>query len=200
MKTTMKENHLSLASWCRLSSCWLALALLPILAAGCAFHEVRTFSSGQPPAERPTVLVLGQVLIADDRILAADKEVCRLKFQEGVEAYFSKTNIFESVISSSTNVIPRSLILSGTITEVKKGNAAAMYFVGMGLGEERVQGFFEIKDAAGKSLIKFIARKSYKGGLGIGGGDFLSINELTFRLGETVAKAVSNWLHGQNIE
>ena len=191
---------MSLASWCRLSSCWLALALLPILAAGCAFHEVRTFSPGQPPADRPTVLVLGQVLIADDRILAADKEVCRLKFQEGVEAYFSKTNTFESVISSSTNAIPHSLILSGTITEVNKGNAAAMYFVGMGLGQERVQGFFEIKDAAGKSLIQFTARKSYNGGLGMGGGKFLGVHELAFQLGETVAKSVSNWLHGQTTE
>ncbi|HEY5041543.1 MAG TPA: DUF4410 domain-containing protein [Verrucomicrobiae bacterium] len=192
----------NLVLWCRLlSPCWLTLALLPILAAtGCAFHEVRTLSPGQPPVERPTVLVLGQVLITDDRIPAADKGFCQIKFQKGVEAYFRKNNIFESVISSSTNVIPHSLILSGTITEMNMGNSAAMYFVGMGLGQERVQGFFEIKDAAGKSLIQFTAQKSYQGGLGIGGANFVGMDELTFRLGETVAKSVSNWVHGQKLE
>ena len=199
MKNT---SILSLVSWCRLSSCWFALAFLPIFAAGCAgtFHEVRTLSPGQPPTERPTVLVLDEVQITDTNLTATDKEVYKLKFQEGVEAWFSKTNTFKSVVLNSTNIIPHSIILSGTITEVNKGSEAARLLVGMGAGQERIQGEFEIKDTTGQSLIRFAARKSYLGGWGIGGGDFLSVDELTFRLGETVAEAVSKWSQRQKFE
>jgi len=197
-----KPSNDSLDSWCRWSSCWLALILLPILAVGCAgtFHEVKTISSGQLPAERPTVLVIGKVQITDTNLTAAAKEFYRSKFQEGVEAWFSRTNTFESVVLESTNVIPHSIILSGTITEVNKGSQAARIFVGMGAGQERAQGGFEIKDPAGQSLIRFSARKSYLGGMGIGGADFLGLDELTFRLGETVAEAVAKWSKGQKLE
>lgn len=199
----MKNSSVSsLASWCRLSSGLLAMAVLPILAAGCAgtFHEVTTLSSGQLPAERPTVLVLGGVQITDANLTATDMEVYRLKFQEGVEGWFSKTNTFRSVVVGSTNITPNSIILSGTITEVNKGSQAARLLVGMGAGQERIQGEFEIKDAGGQSLIRFTERKSYLGGLGIGGGDFLSMDELTFRYGEAVAESISNWLHGKKLE
>jgi hypothetical protein len=185
----------------RLSSRWLGLALLPILAAGCAgtFHEVRTLSPGRTPAERPATLVLGQVQIADARLSATEKELHRLKFQQGVEAWFAKTNAFESVLSG-TNVPPGSIVLSGTITEVEKGSAAARFWVGMGAGQARIQGEFEIKDAAGQSLTRFTAQRSYLGGMGIGGGNMLNLEELTFRLGGTVAETIFKWLHGQKLE
>jgi hypothetical protein len=172
-----------------------------MLAAGCAgtFHEVRTLSPGRPAAERPAVLVLGQVQIADARLSATEKELYRIKFQQGVEAWFAKTNTFESVLSG-TNVPPRSIVLSGTINEVEKGSGAARFWVGMGAGQARVQGEFEIKDAAGQSLTRFAARRSYLGGTGIGGGDMLSMDELTFRLGQTVAESIFKWLQGQQLE
>jgi len=199
----MKNSSIALlASWCRLSTAWLALALLPILAAGCAgtFHEVRMLSPGQPPVERPTVLVFGEVEITDTNITATDKEVYRLKFQEGVESWFSKTNTFKSIVIGSTNATPNSIILGGTITEVNKGSEAARLLVGMGAGQERVQGEFEIKSFAGQNLIRFAERKSYLGGWGIGGADFLSLDELTFRFGEEVAEDISKWLNGQKLE
>ena len=172
-----------LAGFFRSSSFRLMTALLAILTAGCAgtFHEVRTVSSGQPPAERPTVLVLGEIGITDTNVTAADKEVYRLKFQAGLEAWFDKTNIFESVISSSTNVNSHGIILSGTITEVNKGSEAARLWVGMGAGQARIQGKFELKDAAGNSLTQFTARRSYLGGLGIGGAGMVSMDELAAR-------------------
>jgi hypothetical protein len=180
----------------------LMLALLPMLAAGCAgtFREVRTVSPGRAPAERPTVLVLGEIGFTDASVTAADKEVYRLKFQEGLEAWFGKTNIFESVVLSSPGVTPHGIILSGTITEVNKGSEAARFWVGMGAGQSRIQGKFEIKDAAGNSLTQFTARRSYLGGLGIGGAGMVSMDELASRLGKTVAETVTQWLHGQKVE
>jgi hypothetical protein len=190
-----------LTTRCRLSSCRFALALLPILAAGCAgtFHEVRTLSPGRPPVEQPTVLVLGEIRVTDARLSAPEKEIYKFKFEEGMQAWFSKTNIFESVISS-TNLPPHSIVLSGTIIEVEEGSAAARFLVGMGAGQARVQGEFEIKDVTGQSLTRFSARRSYLGGVGIGGAGMLDMNELTLRLGETVAETVSKWLHGQKLE
>ena len=189
-------------AWFHLSSAWIALALLPILAAGCAgtFHEARTLSSGQLPAERPTVLVVGEVEITDTNITATDKEVYRLKFQDGLKQWFDKTNTFQSVVFSSTNTATNSITLSGTITEVNKGSEAARFLVGMGAGQERIQGEFVIKDPAGQTLIQFTERKSYLGGWGIGGADFLSLDQLTFRYGEAVAENISKWLHGQKLE
>jgi hypothetical protein len=133
-------------------------------------------------------------------VTATDKEVFRLKFQEGVEGWFGKTNIFESVVLSSTNATPHGIVLSGTVTEVNKGSEAARFWVGMGAGQERIQGKFEIRDAAGKSLIQFTARRSYLGGVGIGGAGMISMDELASRLGETVAETVAKWLDGQKVE
>jgi hypothetical protein len=200
--TLMKfSSILSPDSLGRVSSCWLALALVPILGAGCAgtFQEVKTISPSQPPAERPAVLVLGQVLIADDHISATEKELYMLKLKQGVEEWFAKTNTFD-IILTGTNVPPHGIILSGTITEVNMGSAAERFWVGMGAGQERIQGEFEIKDALGKSLARFTARRSYLGGVGIGGAGMISMDELTLRLGETVAETISKWLHGQKVE
>ena len=163
------------------------------------FHEVKTLSPGRTPAEPPTALVLGDVQIADARLTAGEKELYRLKFRQGVETWFAKTNAFESVLSG-TNVPPRGIVLSGTISEVEKGSAAARFWVGMGAGQARIQGEFEIKDAAGQSHVRFTARRSYLGGTGIGGAGMLSMDELTFRLGQTVAETIFRWLHGQKLE
>jgi hypothetical protein len=194
-------SNLWLASLCRMSSAWLALALLPVLGAGCAgtFHEVNMLSSSQPPAVRPTELVLGQVVIAVTNVTATEKEVCALKLQQGVEEWFAKTNMF-NIVLPGTNVPPHGIILSGTITEVKMGSAAERFWVGMGAGQARIQGEFEIKDAAGQSLTRFTARRSYLGGIGIGGASMVSMEELTSRLGETVAETISEWLNGQKVE
>ena len=105
-----------------------------------------------------------------------------------------------SKISSSTNVNSHGIILSGIITEVNKGSEAARLWVGMGAGQARIQGKFELKDAAGNSLTQFTARRSYLGGLGSGGAGMVSMDDLASRLGKTVAETITQWLHGQKVE
>lgn len=190
-----------LPSWRSLSNLWLALAVLPLLGAGCAgtFHEVRTLAPAKVPSERPKVLVIGRVDIADTRISATEKELYRLKFQQGVEAWLSKTNAFESVISG-TNPPPNAVVLTGNVSEVEKGSAAARFWVGMGAGQARIEGEFKISDPADQSLARFTARRSYLGGLGGGGGDMIKMDELAFRLGETVAETTCKWLYGQKLD
>jgi hypothetical protein len=148
--------------------------------------------------ELPSVLVLGQVLITDGHISATEKEVYLLKFQKGVEDWFAKANTF-NVVLTGTNVPPHGIILSGTITEVNMGSVAKRFWVGNGAGLERIQGEFEIKNTAGQRLTWFIAQRSYLGGVGAGGFTMISMDELTLRLGDTVAETVSKWLHGQPV-
>jgi hypothetical protein len=116
-----------------------------------------------------------------------------------VQDWFSKNINFKSVIVS-TNLPPQSVVLSGTITEVNKGSGAERFWIGMGAGQARIQGAFEIKNPEGSSLFQFSARRTYLGGAGIGGAGILSMEELTSRLGETVAKSVAEWLNGQKLE
>lgn len=181
--------------------CWFTPAFLLILTAGCAgtIQDVTALSPGQPsPTERPMTLVLGEIEITDTNVMAADREIYRLKFQEGVEAWFAKANTFNTVLTG-TNVPPHGIILSGTITDVDKGSAAKRYWVGWGSGAERIQGKFEIKDVAGQRLTWFTAQRSYLGGVGFGGSGMVSMEELTSRLGDTVAETISKWLQGQPI-
>lgn len=139
--------------------------------------------------------------IAESRLSATEKEVHRLKFRQGVQEWFSKTNVFETiVVDSGTNPPPHSIVLGGTIQEVEKGSGAARFWVGMGAGQARVSGEFEIKDAAGNNLTRFMANRTYLGGSGIGGGTMLSMEELTFRLGQTVAETTWKWIQGRKIE
>ena len=198
----MKPSSIARSTaWRCFSSRLLAIALLPVLGAGCAgtFQEVKALSPQKALASRPTALVIGHVEITDARVTGAEKELYRLKFQQGVEAWLSKTNAFESIISG-TNVPPQSVVLTGTINEVNPGNAAARFWVGMGAGQARIQGDFDIKDATDQSLEKFTARRSYLGGIGGGGLDMIKMDDLMFRLGQTVGESINKWLHGQKLD
>lgn len=90
-------------------------AIWSLLVTGCAFRGVNTLSRGQVPAERPVMLALGPVLVTDSQIAATDKDFYRLHFEEGLKAWFSRTNNLGTVVLADTNAAPRSIVLSGTI-------------------------------------------------------------------------------------
>lgn len=50
-----------------------------------------------------------------------------------------------------------------------------------------------------RSWVKFEAQESYAGGAGIGGANYLDIEDLTQRLGKTVAIRTVLWLRGEKI-
>jgi len=93
-----------------------------------------------------------------------------------------------------------SLIISGKITEVTKGNAALRWIVGFGAGKAKVKGNFEICNAKSMTLLKFEADESYAGGAGIGGAGFLDMEDLMRRFGETIGKKTVLWSRGEKIE
>jgi hypothetical protein len=92
------------------------------------------------------------------------------------------------------------VVLRGTITEVDKGSAALRFLIGMGAGQARVKGDFEIARPDGAVLASFSARESYLGGAGIGGAGLVDTDELIKRFAETVAKTTRDWARGEGIK
>jgi len=83
---------------------------------------------------------------------------------------------------------PGSVILTGTITSISYGIPALRFFVGMGAGQEKVSGDFELHAADGRLLAKFHSRESYLGGFGIRGLDLIGMDTLVRRFAETTAE------------
>ena len=123
-------------------------------------------------------------------------------FRRGFRDQLSKDKTFVSVSEDppSAPVTASTLILSGTITEIDRGSAAARFIVGFGAGRAIARGTFEIHDASGLALAKFESRKSYSGGAGMGGADMVSMEELVQQLGAETANVVTRWTKGQRLD
>jgi hypothetical protein len=91
-------------------------------------------------------------------------------------------------------------VLVGTITNLDKGSAAMRWIVGMGAGQAKVNGDFEIQTLDGRPLARFSARESYLGGAGIGGAGFLDMEDLVRKFAETVAETTLKWNRGEPIQ
>jgi hypothetical protein len=141
-------------------------------------------------------MVLG-VVAAPDK--ASEPTV--VYFRRGFTRRLEETKAFATVVDAApTASLPAALVVSGRITEIDKGSRAARLLIGFGAGRQRVQGSFEITDAQGKSLAKFDAAKAYSGGAGIGGGDFLDMDELMEKFGTETADAVVRWTKGGKLD
>jgi hypothetical protein len=173
-----------------------SLLVTALLVAACTFQAVRPEVS-VVPAQRYTTFV-----VAD--IQAKDKLWDPLvpHFKRGVVERLTEEKAFETVTETPPAAAPAAstVALTGTITEVEKGSAALRWIVGMGAGQAKVKGVFEIKDAAGATLVRFEARESYLGGVGMGGAGFLDMEELMKRLGSTVGKTARRWSRGEPID
>jgi hypothetical protein len=179
------------------------LATMVLVGTGCSgtFKEVNTLAVSPPPKEKPAVLALGEVKITDPRFSGSEQTIMVQAFQLGVQEWCAKSKAFEVHEQNAlTNGPANAIILSGTITEIEKGSAAARFWVGMGAGQERVRGEFVLHGADGTQLASFNARSSYLGGVGIGGWDTLKIQDVVGRLGEVVAEMCYKWAQGQKLE
>lgn len=122
-------------------------------------------------------------------------------FQLGVEKWCTEHKRFDFRKEVSASDGPSAVIVvNGAITEIEKGSASARFWVGMGAGQQRVQGDFAINAADGTKLTAFSARKSYLGGQGIGGWDMIKLEDLMDQLGQLVAETTDKWLRGEKIE
>lgn len=172
--------------------------LLAVFLAGCAgtFSDVKPQMTAVSLTERPTTLVVGEIRASD-----ATWERYRADLVKGIVDWFKKNGGIETVLTAPDATPPgNSVVVVGTITEIDKGSAALRVLVGMGAGQAKAKGEFELRRPDGMTLTKFTARRSYLGGVGIGGAGLLDMEQLVGRLGETIAETTSKWLRGEKIE
>jgi hypothetical protein len=162
---------------------------------GCTFKTVKPQFVSAPP-QKYSIAVVGDIVMEDklwDNLIP--------HFRRGLVNGLLEQKAFEKVLDSVPESLPESaLLLSGKIQEVNKGSTALRWIVGFGAGRAKVSGVFEICGCDGKKLVKFEAQESYAGGAGLGGASYIDIEDLTQRLGKTVAKRTVLWSRGEKIE
>jgi Domain of unknown function (DUF4410) len=176
----------------------LLLILCSIIAggmAGCTFKTVKPEFVTAPP-QKYSIAAVGDIVMEDklwDYLIPY--------FRRGLVNGLLEQKAFEKVLDSAPESLPESaILLSGKIYEVNKGSTALRWIVGFGAGRAKVRGVFEICGCDGKKLVKFEAQESYAGGAGIGGANYLDIEDLTQRLGKTIAIRTVLWSRGEKIE
>jgi hypothetical protein len=173
------------------------------LTSGCAgtFHEASVEITGTPPSQKPSMLVIGEVKVTDAKVPPPEQEVLANAFKRGLDQWSKKNNVYESIVfSQPVAATAASISINAAITEVAKGSAAERFWVGMGAGQARISGEVEIHGSDGGLLTKFKVRKSYLGGLGAGGADVLTMEDLAQQLGELTADSTWTWLQGKEIK
>lgn len=105
------------------------------------------------------------------------------------------------VVDGTAEPLPEEAVLvSGTVTEVDLGNAAARIIIGFGAGAQSISGRFDLTEADGTRLGSFSSSQSYQGGAGIGGISHLSMEELAERFGGSIAAAIARWIRGEPLQ
>ena len=118
-------------------------------------------------------------------------------FREGMVRRLNELKAFDQVIDNpSTPPGPGTLVVTATLTEVDKGDAALRFLIGMGVGREHATAHLTAM-GGGSTLGAFDVRKAYSGGAGIGGVSFLDIEDLTKQVGEQAAQSLVDWSQGK---
>ncbi len=121
--------------------------------------------------------------------------------RQGLVARLREAEDFREVIDGSASPAPpAAIVISGKLTEIDKGSTAARWIIGFGAGRAIARATFEIKDAGGATLARFESRKAYSGGAGIGGANFLDMEDLVQKLGEETANSLIRWSNGEPLE
>ena len=177
---------------------WLLSIMAATLVSGCTFAGIEAdppWGRAAPP-HNPRFIVLGHVQAADPAW-----EPYREHFADGFADWFKRNPGVPDAIRDRAVRFPEdAVILMGTITDIDEGNSAVRWLIGMGAGQARVKGQFQIVDAAGRVLTRFNARESYLGGAGIGGPGFLNTEDLVRRFSERVAKVTRRWASGEPLD
>ena len=179
----------------RVISPFVHMALVIATAAGCTFSGVKPEMVAPPPAKAPKVLVLTELQIKDELWTSH-----RVQFRRSIEEWIKRNGGFETVLTQRPATLgDDAVVLVGTLTDVDKGSAVARALVGMGAGQARIKGEFEIQSPTGARLARFSARESYLGGAGIGGFGLLDMEDLMRRFSETVAETAVKWARGEKV-
>ena len=175
---------------------WFPLIIAATMIGGCTFAGITADPPGVASPESPRFVVLGHVETADPAW-----QPYRESFAEGFADWFRRNPGVPDAITDRAAVFPHdAVLLMGTITEIDEGNAPLRWLIGLGAGQARVKGDFQVVDGGGRVLTRFDAQESYLGGAGIGGPGFLSTEDLVRRFSERVAKSMRKWARGEPLD
>lgn len=150
----------------------------------------------QTPGQTYETIVVGEIAVEQDIWQG------RLPYlREGLIGKLKESGAFSQVLETVPEQVGSSaIILTGTVTEVEKGNKALRFLIGFGAGRARAEGVFEIQDSQRAVLARFTSAKAYSGGAGIGGFDMIDMDELMGELGTATAESVIRWSNGESLE
>lgn len=161
------------------------------LSAACTTTTI-TPEVAELPSLRVEVIAVGEVSSADPLWQGQ-----LLYFRRALVERLREAETGARILEPGPETLGRGTIrLSGTITEVDKGNRFLRNVVGFGAGRARIAGVFEIHDGTGTLLARFESRKAYAGGFGLRGPSFLDMDDLAEKLGQETADTVVKWLRG----
>ena len=162
----------------------------------CTFTTVKTRFAAPPPKENPRVIVVGEFRCSYTR---SDKDL--YYFKKGLLRRLRENEAFSRVETRPETPVPKDGVkLTGVIRLVDGGDSLGRYLIGLGVGEASVYGDFVLRGPKGGIKADFAAWRKYKGGAGIGGADFLCVEDMLALLGETVADVVIDWTKGKPID
>ncbi len=173
--------------------CRLSAAIPPLTVAialfGCTGTTVRPTMTHQDAPKTFSAVAVAEVAGSDELWHNYTVEIRR-----ELTAELIASKAFSQVLDPVPTPLPAdALVISGHITEVHKGSAAARWLVGMGAGRAYLTAEFELKDASGKQLGTYSVRKTYAGGAGIGGAGFIDMDDLAKKLGKDAADSLADW-------
>ena len=182
-----------------LASRWFRLApvvTIVVLLGACTTTTITPQMVRPAPEQRIDTVVVAD-LTSEDELL----ELYIPHLRQGLVARLREAGDFREVIVGSVSPAPpAAIVVSGKLTEIDKGSTAARWIIGFGAGRAIARATFEIKDAGGATLARFESRKAYSGGAGIGGANFLDMDDLVRKLGEETANSLIRWSNGEPLE
>ena len=181
------------------ASGWFRLApvvTIVVLLGACTTTTITPELVQSAPEQKIDTVVVAD-LTSEDELL--DLYIPHLR--QGLVARLREAGDFrEVIVGSASPVPPAAIVVSGKLTEIDKGSTAARWIIGFGAGRAIARATFEIKDAGGATLARFESRKAYSGGAGIGGANFLDMDDLVRKLGEETANSLIRWSNGEPLE
>lgn len=175
--------------------CRFAAATALLLVAGCTTTTINP-TKVERPSRSYAVVALADITAVD----AASQSYVPF-FRRGFAHRIKTLKLFDNVLDPApARPPPSSIVVSGRLTEIDKGDRAERVFIGFGAGRARLRGDFEIRDAQGATLATFEGGKAYSGGPGIGGFDLIDIDDLMEKFGEETADTVWRWSKGRDLD
>src|ERR1700685_2541345 len=120
----------------------LICAAALIAFAGCTGTTVHPNVAQQIVPKSFTVAAVGEITSGDELW-----QTYAIESRRGLIAKLTENQVFTQVLDSTASPGANTLLVSGRLLDVDKGNAAARWIVGFGAGRAHVTAVFQITDA-----------------------------------------------------